>query len=270
MKSGHDTGKRFFMGRLCMGLIGAVVCGAFCGRGLAAEPTADTAHRVSHQLSVAVGSVSIKEGFNGGMVFNGPQAAVRYELHWAAGVFDFSYNPELALGLPLSRGMAAVNLQVTPVELAFQAPVWQSARHRLQLGGEVAARYRYQEYPDLQNAHLFWFCEIGLSWRLGYAFQWQGGRLSLQWANSLLGFVSHTPDNPPYFYSLTFADFVVRPHQTLQFGSFDRYDRTALRLEYAPAALPTHIFGLGLEYVGYYGAIRYQILNCYLSWRKVF
>ena len=240
--------------RWCVGLLVGLTGLSWSGCGLAAVPMADTARAVGHRLSVAVGSVSIKEGFNGGMVFNGPQAVVRYELHWDAAGFDFSYNPELVLGLPLSRGMAAVNLQITPVELAFQAPVWQSARHRLLLGGEVAARYRYQEYPDLQNAHLFWFCEIGLSWRLGYAFQWQGGRLSLQWTNSLLGFVSHTPDNPPYFYSLAFADFVVRPHQTLQFGSFNRYDRTALRL----------------EYVGYYGATRYQTLNCYLSWRKVF
>lgn len=269
-----DAAKRIrTVCRWWMGVLVAV-SGALGGQGLAAEPPADAGAAVGsglrHHLSVYVGSVSIKEGFNGGMVFNGPQAAVRYELHWSAGVFDFAYSPELALGVPLSRGMAAVNLQITPVELAFQAPVWQTGRHRLQLGGEVAARYRYQTYPDLQNAHLFWFGEIGLSLRLGYAFHWQGGRLSLQWANSLLGFVSHTPDNPSYFYSLRLADFVVRPHQNLQFGSFDRYDRTVVRLEYAPAALPPHAFGLGLEYVGYYGAVRYQTLNCYLLWRKVF
>lgn len=235
-----------------------------------------------HTLAVRAGLLSVKEGFNGGLVFNGPQLDVRYELHWTAGRFDFSYSPELAVGAPLSRGMAAVNLQITPVELAFQAAILQTDRHRLQVGGDVAARYRYQVYPDLQNAHLFWFGEIGLSLRLRYTYRWHGGSLCLRWCNSLLGFVSHTSVNPPYFYSFKLADFAVRPHEDLRFGSFDRYDRTVVQIEYAPAALKSHLFGFGLEYVGYGGVggrdgavgsgvpVRYQSLNCYLSWRKVF
>ncbi len=252
-----------------------LVCGWGIVAGQGRPPERDTVRLPvwpveRHALSVWAGNISVKEGFNYGLVFNGPQLNLRYALHWTAGRFDFSYNPELAVGVPLSRGMAAVNLQITPVELAFQAAVFQTDRHRLQVGGDVAARYRYQAYPDLQNAHLFWFGEIGLSLRLRYTYRWHGGSLCLRWSNSLLGFVSHTSVNPPYFYSLKLADFVVQPHRHLQFGSFNRYDRTAVQIEYAPAALARHSFGIGLAYTGYCGEVRYQTLNTYLSWRKTF
>lgn len=49
------------------------------------------------QLLISAGVTSIKEGFNQGMVFTGPQIAFRYARHWDVGSFRLSYEPNITL-----------------------------------------------------------------------------------------------------------------------------------------------------------------------------
>lgn len=264
---------RVFVGVLVLGwtfFAGTLWASEPLGRHMAEAEVSGNRMRLRHDLTVRAAFLSVKDAFNGGMVFNGPWVAVRYDLQWTVGRFDFSYCPELALGVPFSRGMAAVALQVVPVDIAFGAPVYQSDGHRLALGGEVTARYRYHIYPDLQNAHLFYFGEIGLAFRFCYDYRWEKGRIGLRWVNSLLGFTSRPDVNEPYFYALDADAFIGEPHRHLRFGSFDRYDRTFVQVEYELAGLGGHTFGLSVEYIGRFTDCRYQTLITGLIWRKRF
>lgn len=223
-----------------------------------------------NNLSVQLGFMQVKEEFNQGLVFGGPQLGVGYERYWTVSDFKLLYAPKLSIGVSFSKGMSAICLNITPIDVSFFKQVYATKTKSIQVGINVAANYKYQEYPDIQNAHLFWFGEISLSPCIKYEYHWPKSILKLRLTNSLLGFTSRTQTNDPYFYSFKFSDFLVRPHQNMKFGSFNRYDHTTFHLEFSPDRKLHHLFGCGIEYIGSFTGTRFQYLNYHLTWKKVF
>jgi hypothetical protein len=184
--------------------------------------------------------------------------------------FELHYSPELALGVPFSKGMIAVNIHFVPVNVSVIAPVYKQNAHSLKIGGNVMTNYNYQVYTNLQNGHLFWFGEIGLSPVIEYSYQWKQREINILLQNSMIGFVSHTEKNEPYFYSFKFSDFIVRPNSNLKFGSFDKYNHTKFVFEFVPNTAKKHAFAVGMEYMGIWNNVHFQSLNYYLQWKKSF
>lgn len=177
-----------------------------------------------NNLSVQLGFMQVKEEFNQELVFNGPHAGVNYEHYWKVSGCQLLYAPRFSVGVPFNKGMTAICLNITPIDVSLFKCVFETKTQSIRLGLNVATNYNYQEYPDLHNAHLFWFSEIGLSPCIKYEYCWQKSMLKLSLTNSLLGFTSHTQTKAPYFYSFKFSDFFVRPHQNMKFGIFNRYN----------------------------------------------
>jgi hypothetical protein len=171
------------------------------------------------------------------------------------------------LGVGFNRGMIGANINIVPLDVSWLRTFYEGRGHSFRAGGNFAADYSYQMYPHLHSGHLFWMSEIGISPLLEYSYQWERKRIELHAKNSFLGFVSHTQENDPYFYSFKVGDFFTRPHQDMRFGSFNNYNHSVLSLEFTPDVLRAHSFLLGLDYLGSYYGTRFERLNYNVQWK---
>jgi len=217
--------------------------------------------------SVIISFLQLKDDFNLGMVFNGIQLEYRYGIAWKIGESELVYQPKLAFGAGFNRGMTGFQVGIAPVNVSWVAPFFNEGGHTLKAGANFAMDYAYQMYPDLHGGHLFWMSEIGLSPRLEYSYRWDKKHVGVYLQNSLLGFVSHTQKNDPYFYSFKAGDFFLRPHENMKFGSFNNYDHTRLSVEFTPNTGKIHSFLYEFDYMGSYYETKFERLNHSLMWR---
>ncbi|MDR2684842.1 MAG: hypothetical protein LBB53_05625 [Prevotellaceae bacterium] len=224
-----------------------------------------------NEISVYAGFVQLKEGLNQSMVYNGPQIGFHYQRNRFFDNWELHYKPKIALGVPFNRGMYAVNINFSPVDFSGIRTVYQKDNHKFKLGLNFATNYSYQSYPNQRNgAHLSWLSEIGIAPCFKYDYQWKQSKIKIFLQNSIAGFISRTKEIPPYFYSFKFADFFTKPHQNMQFGSFDKYEHLNASIEYIPKISTKHSFAFGVEYIDSYFSNRFQSLNYYLQWKKSF
>jgi hypothetical protein len=216
---------------------------------------------------IVISFLQLKDDFNLGMVFNGVQPEYRYGISWKIGESELLYQPKIAFGAAFSRGMTGYQINFAPVNVSWVIPFYNRDGHTLKAGTNFAANYSYQMYPDLHSGHLFRSGEIGLSPRFEYQYQWNQKRIAVSAQNSLLGFVSHTQKNDPYFYSFNASDFFIRPHEDMKFGSFNNYDHTVISVEFAPDIRKIHSFLWELDYFGSFYGTQFQRLNHSLIWK---
>lgn len=237
--------------------------GVFAGTG---QSTVESrTHR--NIVSVSIGAEQVKERFNYGLVFTGPTAEAEYRHTIDYDRLTAGYAAALRLAAPFSRGMEAYDVALTP----FRAEAMFRVAGRLRIGPVVEAAYRWQMYPELQNAHLFSEGEIGLKLAARYSTAVRRCRIDLTVENSIVGFVSHTDRNEPYFYSLRAADFLVEPWRGLRFGSFGRYNHTSASVLFSASKRPSkHRFGVEVDFFSISGAGSFQSLNYHLKWQKTF
>jgi len=177
----------------------------------------------------------------------------------------------MGVGVPFNRGMAAVNVRFTPLDISATRTVLRSPTHTLSAGLGVVADYGYEAYTAQTGARLFWQGEVGLNIVLKYDYRWEGrGTVGLTVRNSAAGFVSCTRHVEPYFYSLRFTDFFTKPHRDMRFGSVETYSHTRAEAEFRPDRARGHSFGVGVEYVDVRLGRRFRNLNCFLQWGKRF
>jgi len=223
-----------------------------------------------NKIALSTGFLQIKDDFNQGMVFDGAQINFQYQHSWKFSSVELLYKPKVALGIPFDKGIMAVNINFVPVDVSCLKPAYNSELHLIKIGLNFATNYSYQSYPDLHAGRLFWFGEIGFSPVVEYQHRWSESVIGINLQNSLFGFVSRPKDYNPYFYSLKFADFFTNPHEDMRFGSFDKYNHTNLQIEYVPNRSEANSFAFGMEYIGAYYGMRFQSLNYYLQWKKIF
>ena len=220
-----------------------------------------------NNISVDAGLLQLKDELNQSMVYNGPQLGFRYGRNWFFENWELRYNPKVAFGTPFNRSMIAANIRFVPIDFSAMKPISQTG---FRVGLNFSADYNFQAYPHQLAAFLFWHGAIGISPRVEYVFQWEQSRIKLSAQNSLAGFVSRTEYISHYFHSFKLSVFFVKPHQNMQFGSFDKYVHFNGSIEYTPNVNRNHSFAFGLEYIDSYFSNRFQSLNYYLRWKKSF
>lgn len=232
--------------------------------------TAAVSARFCKTISLRAGASQFRESYNHGLVFSGPELAVGFGITPTQGFCRWFYAADLQAGVAFRHKMPAYAIGFTPLHggADFCFPVREA--HLLRLRIALALSFHWQMYPFLQNSHLFYEAEIPLTIGLGYRFRSSCGILEAQADFSVCGFASSTSSNEPYFYKLDFHEFVGKPLQELRFGSLNTYVRVSASLEWSPASLRGHAFGLAVRYVDIHRSHRYQNLNYSLSWKKVF
>ncbi|MCL2290055.1 MAG: hypothetical protein FWC34_05035 [Bacteroidetes bacterium] len=223
-----------------------------------------------NEFSISAGFSQLKDEFNQGLVYNGPQISVQYQRNWLFEKWELRYKPKFACGLLFNRKMDVSNINFVPVDFSGIVTVFQKDGHTFRVGLNLATNYSYQMYSSQHMSNLFWYSEVGIAPCVEYTYQWKQSKIKLFVQNSLAGFVSRTESIGHYFYSFKFADFFVRPHQNMKFGSFDKYNHTNVSIEYFPNVSKKHSIVLGVAYIDYYFSKRFQTLNYYLQWKISF
>jgi hypothetical protein len=213
--------------------------------------------------------LQLKEKFNIGMVFNGIQIKYIYGITWRIGESELTYQPGLELGIAWSHEMTGYKVGISPANISWTIPFFKNNGHTLGTGANFAMNYNYQIYPDLHGGHLFWTSEIGLSPIINYQYKFSNSIIACSFQNSLLGFVSHTDNNEPYFYSFKASDFFIRPHENMKFGSFNNYNHTKLSIEFIPNTEKIHSFLYEFDYFGIWYKTKFEQINHSLIWRMI-
>jgi hypothetical protein len=223
--------------------------------------------QVKQSHSSALSFLQMKDGFNIGMVFNGAQLKYIYGVAWKIGEAELAYQPNLDFGIAWSYEMTGYKIGISLVNVTWDMPIYQNDEHTLKAGANFAGNYNYQLYPDLHGGHLFWASEIGLAPVIKYQYKFNDRRIVCSLQNSLFGFVSHTEENKPYFYSFKASDFFIRPHENMKFGSFNNYNHSKMSMELIPNIKKIHSFLYEFDYLGIWYNTKFQQANHSLVWR---
>jgi len=206
----------------------------------------------------STGFSQLKESANFGLVFNGP--AFNYGMKWnfrnEKRIITCGY--ELGVGIPFSKNIPALDFYLKPVDLAYMFR-FQGLSNKLYIGPALKLEYNYSLYPQLQSGFDYWFTNFSLGINAQYSFSRQNSAFQIALSSSLAGFISRQPDyRDPYFFDIGFKYAVRDLHQNLIFGSFEKYNTTALEILWKPVSKSRLKFGYEFRYAGYYAAPEFK------------
>ena len=224
--------------------------------------------QVKHTHDIVLGNVQLKDGYDGGIVFNGFQFEYRFGIHWNVDGQEIVYKPKLGGGIAVNRGMLSAPIHIAPINVTWTMPIFEQNEHSIRAGANFISHYNYILYTELHDGPIFWTAEIGLSPVVRYDYQWDNKRIGIGLQNSLLGFTSHRQGYDPYAFLFSWKDFVVDPHKELKFGSFNNYNHTTFSVEYVPNISKKHSFLYEFDYFGIFHGNKYDRIKHYLIWRK--
>lgn len=225
------------------------------------------AEGIEQSLSVEIGMVQIKEPENLGMVFSGPELRLGYDLKNSFNRFKLNYSPDISLGGVFSHRITGYSIGFSPLIVGCDYNFLKTEVHNLDMGFGTGLRYHWQMYPDLHNAQLFAESEIPLDLRFCYRLNYCSNVFAVDIQNSLFGFIGQLPIHDPYFYSLSFAEFIINPLKNISLCSFGRYNHTVISILWSPSNIKIHKFGISLEYLK---LCNYKSLSYSLVWSKNF
>ena len=226
--------------------------------------------QVNQSHSVAGSFLQLKDQHNLGMVFNGVQLEYRYGLIWKIQDHEIMYQPKIAFGIAFNREVTGGQVKIAPVNVYWIMPFYEQSRHTIKGGFNFITDYSYQVYPDLNSGNVFWSSEIGVSPIVQYQFQWDNKRIGIGLQNSLFGFTSHTQKIEPYFFEFHLynaGDYFKKPHENMQFGSFNKYNHTIFSLEFVPNIQRRHSFIYEFDYFGTFYGVQFNRINHSLIWK---
>ncbi len=235
------------------------------------DSTATQHHKgIERSFTITAGIAQIKEPSNIGLVFTGAAIGTKIDIYQNINSLSWHYAPALSLGIAFSHNMPGYAIDFAPLQGFCDFSLIHSDRHLFLIGLGSSLTYHWQMYPSLHNSHLFAEAEIPVNLRLTYDLNVPIGTFHLHIANSIFGFSSHIANNSPYYYSLSFADFVVTPLKQLHFGSFGKYNHTNLNINWTHRKASAHRFGITIDYLQITSQKTFRHLSYALSWQKNF
>jgi len=203
----------------------------------------------THTLSFKAQYIQIKDEFNYGLVFSGPNLVVGYSFSRITDKDILMYAPEIAFGGVFNKG-AGFAWRFKPIDIFYGRNI---TTKQITIGGYVATDYQWQQYSELQGGRLFWFSTIEIGPRIQYVLPYKSGILNIDFSNSLAGFTSRPEvSTETYYYDFSFSEFISVAHQDLTFGSFNLFNRTKFGVAIAPNSWRHLKIGYNFEYFGYY------------------
>lgn len=222
-----------------------------------------------HSISLNTRYLQVKDAFNYGLVFHGLNLGVRYTYEWASDRNTVLYAPDFALGANFKKGIG-IAIHFRPVDLFYGINVRGGRGKSFTAGPYLSTNYQWHAYPELQSGPMFWYSSLEAGPRVRLSIPFKGKLFQVKISNSLAGFSSRPePSTEKTFYSTTFTDFFSNAHSNLTFGSWGRFNHTALEVEMVHAKDKRLSVAYEFEYFGYYAAPRYALLlhSVNLTWK---
>jgi hypothetical protein len=204
----------------------------------------------SHDHTVALNFIQIKEQANYGLVFKGPGLGYAYSALWENEKRILDYEGRFSFNVPVTREIFAAAVNFVPLKFDYLFKT--DADGKLCIGPYAMIDYNYELYPDLQSGYSYWFTHFSLGGAVRYSFETKGNRFDLAFHTTLLGMTSRQPVyDDPYFFDLGFGDIVRFVNQDLQFGSWNRYNQSEVEVRWTPARESRFAYAYSFQYYGY-------------------
>lgn len=215
-----------------------------------------------HSIGLIIANLQVKESLNLGLVFIGPQFDLQYGFTKTIHKHILKYEAEVGGAILKSRKMEGFNIHFKPLDFSYFYMVMQTKKSQLSVGGNLLLNYNYQLYPDLQGGQSYWLSQIQISPTFMYTLKLPKNSIELQISNSLFGFVSRPPiDRNPYFFKISFNEFVSNANSHFMGGSFNSFNYTHLRISYIlESSKRNYIFGYQMSYFEYYKEPKIQMV----------
>jgi hypothetical protein len=214
----------------------------------------------THDHSVVVNFLQIKEELNYGLAFKGPGLGYAYSAQWQNEKRILDYEGRFSINFPMTRDILAGSFNVVPVRLDYLFKT--GSENKLCIGPYFIAEYNYETYPDLQSIYSFWFTNFSLGGALKYSFNLKKNLIDISFHTTLLGLTSRNPVyDDPYFGDQSFAYALKFVHQDLTFGSWGRYNQSELEIRWQPNAGSRLAYAYSFQYYGYFDEPSLTMLN---------
>jgi len=218
-----------------------------------------------HTISFNTQYIQIKDEFNYGLVFSGPNLVAGYSFTRITDMDILRYSPEVGFGGVFNKG-AGFAWRFKPIDFFYGRNL---TSKRIKIGGYLAADYQWQQYSELQGGRLFWFSTIEFGPKIEWSIPYKSGIVNFDFSNSLAGFTSRPePSTETYYYEFSFSEFISVAHQNLSFGSFNQFNRTKIGVCIHPNSWKHLTMGYHFEYFVYYKepALRFTSHSINLNW----
>lgn len=214
----------------------------------------------SHEHTVALNVLQIKESLNYGLVFRGPGLGYAYSAQWLNDKRIMEYQGRISFNIPVTKRIIAASLNVVPARFDYLFKT--GPEGHFSAGLYAILEYNYEFYPDLQSGYSFWLTHYSLGGALAGWFQQQESRIDLSFHFTILGLTSRTqPYDDPYFFDAGFGDIMGFLHSDLQFGSFGKYSVDELEIKWTPKATSRLAWAYAFQYYGYFDDPQFTMLN---------
>lgn len=200
-------------------------------------------------LSFNTQYIQIKDEFNYGLIFNGPNLVAGYSFSRITDKDILRYSTEVGFGGVFNKG-AGFAWRFKPIDFFYGRNL---TSKRIIIGGYLAADYQWQQYSELQGGRLFWFSTIEFGPKIEWSIPYKSGIVNFDFSNSLSGFTSRPKSSTEtYYYDFSFSEFTSVANQNLTFGSFNLFNRTKIGMTVQPNSWNHLTIGYRFEYFGYY------------------
>jgi hypothetical protein len=217
----------------------------------------------NHYFTFKTQFIQIQDDFTYGLVFEGINLMAGYEFIRESEKHAFTYSPEIGFGGIFNKG-AGFAWRFKPVDVFYGFRIASQSNNKgfNHIGAYFAADYQWQQYPELQGGHLYWFTALELGPRISYSLPLKSKEIHITFSTSLAGFTSRPePSTETYFYSFGLSEFVSSAHRNMQFGSFNLFNRTRFDIELAKMKAGRFSLTYGFEYFGYHQEPRLNFMN---------
>lgn len=180
------------------------------------------------KLSIGLSYLELKDEFNYGIVFRGPDIRTSYEYESVDSSNHFNYTFSLGGGGKTAKGTWAGTWYLSPISTHY---LWRlgNAENRFYLGPSFIAQYNIQNYPELHAGPIFWMTSYELGFQFSCFLATNGKLIELSLQNSLVSLTSRpSEERDPYYFTTSIVENFSDLHSDLTVSSFNKYIQTQL------------------------------------------
>jgi len=186
-----------------------------------------------NSLSATLSYLELKDEFNHGFVFRGPDINLNYRFEKNFTKSYFSYELNIAGGGKVANGSWGFRWFVKPFDASY---LFRAGDRNIFIGPSISSTFDIQTYPDLHAGPIFWNASYGLDFKLKYQFKLANSDFECLFANNLISLVSRPDeDRDPYYFSSGLFQNLKDIHQNMTIKSVSKFIDARVELNYFPS-----------------------------------
>ncbi|MEO1261746.1 MAG: hypothetical protein AAFZ15_23280 [Bacteroidota bacterium] len=178
-------------------------------------------------LSINVSYLELKDEFNHGLVFRGPDIGLEYGIQRLDGKKYFEYVAVLGAGGKTTAGTWGFRWLLSPLNVHYSWKIKDGENFNLFIGPSARVNYNIQNYPELHTGPIIWMGNYDVGVQLSSFISIKKKLVELKLNTNAIGWQSRPEqERNPYYYSAGFGENFSDLHKNLELGGVDKFNQT--------------------------------------------